>query len=49
MEIAGAAAAMEAEIRIVGIAGEALSLGSGTTAGDVGVELLAKGEIRGGQ
>ena len=37
VEIAGAAAAMEAEIRIVGIAGGALSLGSGTTARDVGV------------
>jgi alcohol dehydrogenase, propanol-preferring len=37
VEIAGAAAAMEAETRIVGIAGGALSLGSGTTARDVGV------------
>ncbi len=37
VDIAGAVAAMAAEIRIVGISGGALSLGSGTTARDVGV------------
>jgi alcohol dehydrogenase, propanol-preferring len=37
VKIAAAVAAMEAEISIVGIAGGALSMGSGTTARDVGV------------